>query len=85
MGESAGGHLAALLGTDPPDPAGATSAKVQAVVDFFGPSDLAALSAQSPGAAGPIRQMLGASPDQDPTLAADASPSIMRAPATRHS
>ncbi|MDB5349831.1 MAG: esterase/lipase [Planctomycetota bacterium] len=87
MGESAGGHLAALLGTYPdgavnPDgPAVGTSsaqvvsARVQAVVDFYGPTDLSALDARSAGASGPIRQFLGASPEQAPGRYASASPS----------
>src|SRR5262249_42021899 len=48
MGFSAGGHLALLLGmTSPPDgfdgaeTKGVSSSRVQAVVDFFGPVDLA--------------------------------------------
>lgn len=72
MGESAGGHLAAMLGTDLE--ASTTSARVQAVVDFYGPSDLAALVASSRAAAGPIRQFLGATPAQAPALYAAASP-----------
>ena len=72
MGESAGGHLAAMLGTDLE--ASSTSARVQAVVDFYGPSDLAALDATSPAASGPIRQYLGAAPAQNPATYADASP-----------
>lgn len=78
MGASAGGHLAALLGTDaegPPDEsASATSARVQAVVDFYGPTDLAALDATSPDARLPIRQYLGVKPSLDPARAAAASP-----------
>lgn len=56
MGESAGGHLASLVGLYPDGPVaaqglpadperhdpGAQSARVQAVVDFYGPSDLVA-------------------------------------------
>lgn len=39
-GGSAGGHLAALLGTRPcPEPE-TTSSRVQAVIDWFGPTDL---------------------------------------------
>ena len=71
MGESAGGHLAALLGTNP-DPSG--SARVQAVVDFYGPTDLAALDRASPKASGPIRQFLGGTPASQPGRYADASP-----------
>lgn len=48
LGASAGGHLAALLGTDPAlrsrGRAGdAADATVQAVIDFYGPADLARL------------------------------------------
>lgn len=40
-GGSAGGHLVALLGTlDAPEVAGEPSCKVQAVCDWYGPSDL---------------------------------------------
>jgi acetyl esterase/lipase len=43
LGQSAGGHLAALLGTFPaPD----DDARVEAVVDFYGPSDLERLPLQ---------------------------------------
>jgi acetyl esterase/lipase len=69
MGESAGGHLALMLGTDPADP----STRVQAVVDFFGPADLASLQAQSPGARLAIDQMLGLEAN-NPAVLADASP-----------
>ena len=62
MGESAGGHLAALLGTYPDgeilaegSPPGdgiadrdALSTRVQAVIDFYGPTDLVALAEQTP-------------------------------------
>ncbi len=80
MGESAGGHLAALLGTFPDGPVPSTadanpvSARVQAVIDFYGPTDLAALDARSSVASGAIRQFLGASPEQDPGRFALASP-----------
>lgn len=54
-GSSAGGHLVALLGTsgDVPefDAVGAhasVSSRVQCVVDFFGPTDLAAMAKQAP-------------------------------------
>jgi acetyl esterase/lipase len=70
MGESAGGHLAALLGTNP----GGPETRVQAVVDFYGPTDLKALDASSPNASGAIRQLLGGSPAVVPQRYADASP-----------
>jgi acetyl esterase/lipase len=86
IGESAGGHLAALLGTNPDgpvtsggDPAagdvfGPVSARVQAVVDFYGPTNLAALDGESPAAAPAIEQFLGGKPAQVPRSYADASP-----------
>ncbi len=85
MGNSAGGHLAALLGTYPPGDVPADgpptepardpiSAQVDAVVDFYGPTDLAALSASSKHAAGPIRQFLGTTPDANPDRYTAASP-----------
>lgn len=50
-GASAGGHLVALLGTAPDEPTfnqGAkTSAKVNCVVDFFGPFDFTTIMSQS--------------------------------------
>lgn len=76
MGESAGGHLALLLGTmpDPLAGAGRPSARVQAVVSFYGPTDLSDLYLYSPYAAGPVRQFLGSTPATDPAEYADASP-----------
>jgi acetyl esterase/lipase len=54
-GPSAGGHLAALLGTsahvsewETAGEAQGTSSRVQAVCDCFGPTDLLKMSAQSP-------------------------------------
>ncbi len=52
-GASAGGHLVALLGTSPGAPEleagskGAASTRVQAVCDFFGPTDLLQMGNQS--------------------------------------
>ncbi|MFO0949963.1 MAG: alpha/beta hydrolase [Isosphaeraceae bacterium] len=69
MGESAGGHLALLLGTDP----AGDDTKIQAVVDFFGPTDLASLRLQSPGARPAVDQLLGPGA-YDPATLADASP-----------
>jgi acetyl esterase/lipase len=86
IGESAGGHLAALLGTNPDGPItsggdptagdvyGPVSARVQGVVDFYGPTSLAALRAQSPQAAPAVVQFLGGTPAQVPQSYADASP-----------
>jgi len=91
LGESAGGQLAALLGTNPDGPlssgtspsapasdgsgSSAVSARVQAVVDFYGPTDLAALVAASPnGSASRVELFLGGLPDQVPNSYIDASP-----------
>ena len=86
IGESAGGHLAALLGTNPDGPIttggqsaagdvyGSVSARVQAVVDFYGPTELAALEEQSPEASPAVVQFLGGTPGQIPQTYADASP-----------
>ncbi len=82
MGESAGGHLAALLGTDPNDPVinpskGTTSdvsARVDAVIAFYAPTDLALLDAESRIGALAVEQYLGGTPAQLPLVYADASP-----------
>lgn len=71
MGASAGGHLAAVLGT--------SSEGIACAVDFFGPTDLTQPPPPSRMAAmggGPSsrEQLLGASPERVPALARDASP-----------
>ena len=68
-GPSAGGHLVALLGTmdDVEAEDGkrkAPSAKVQCVVDWFGPSDLAKMNAQAP----PFSRMDHDAPDAPEAL-----------------
>jgi acetyl esterase/lipase len=85
IGESAGGQLAALLGTNPDGPItsggdaalgdayGAVSARVDAVIDFYGPTDLATLEEQSI-AAPAVVQFLGGTPAEIPQAYADASP-----------
>ncbi len=70
MGASAGGHLAALLGTCSDDP----EARVSAVVDFYGPTDLLAISGPTRMVGGPIDLLLGDLPERRPTRAAMASP-----------
>lgn len=79
MGESAGGHLAALLGTRPlagqDDPA-----RIGAVVSFFGPADLAALAENSPAGYAAARQMIGTDASLDPARYADASPTELASP-----
>jgi acetyl esterase/lipase len=66
VGTSAGGHLVALLGTtaDVPElegkgPFPKESSRVQAVCDWFGPTDLAKMS--PPGVETPITRLLGGS------------------------
>jgi acetyl esterase/lipase len=86
IGESAGAHLATLLGTNPDGPItsggdpeagdvyGPVSASVDSVVDFYGPTSLAALDAESPPAAFAIDQFLGGNASQLPQTYIDASP-----------
>jgi acetyl esterase/lipase len=76
MGASAGGHLAALLGTlpDVPDGPDAVSARVQAVIDFYGPSDLTALADQRQQAERAVTLFLGGAPGDLPGRYQAASP-----------
>jgi acetyl esterase/lipase len=75
MGESAGGNLAELLGTDPVPPvAGTPSSAVNAVIAFSAPSNLPALYAASPGAGLAAAQFLGGKPTRVPAQYAAASP-----------
>jgi len=91
-GESAGGHLAALLGLTAGDPAlegslGVTgpSSRVAAVVAWYAPSDLLAMAADTGGQPGDpgTREagLLGAPPSEVPDLAAQASPLVHVSPA----
>jgi acetyl esterase/lipase len=59
LGASAGGHLAALLGTDQEQAPLDVSTKVDAVIDFYGPTDLKALAAARAQTVGPLRLLLG--------------------------
>jgi acetyl esterase/lipase len=80
-GDSAGGHLSLLAGVT-----GArselegngghpgVSSRVQAVVNYFGPTDMARLHAISKRAAGLIENMLGGPPDKAADLYRAASP-----------
>jgi acetyl esterase/lipase len=82
-GASAGGHLVALLGTtndakSPPwaTPPG-TSARVQAVCDWCGPSDLLTMAEQSDprhNVMGAVAKLLGGPPSERQGLAKEASP-----------
>jgi acetyl esterase/lipase len=78
-GASAGGHLVALLGTTPGlqewDTTGEfldQSSQVQAVVDWFGPTDL--IRIDSPGARSPVARLLGGPVKDNKEKAARASP-----------
>lgn len=74
LGQSAGGHLAATLGT--PLDAEDESSRVQAVVSFYGPSDLERLPTQRvrPLAHEPVRLLLVGGAATSPERARDASP-----------
>ena len=84
-GSSAGGHLAALLGTsgDVRELEGALgnpeqSSHVQAVCDFFGPADLLQLVAQEgpvhPGARNPVERLIGGPLEENKDKLKQASP-----------
>ncbi len=80
MGESAGGHLAALAGTassirdfDVGENLDQSSA-VQAVVDWYGPSDFLAFAEYSTNPASPEALLLGGLVKDRPDLAKKASP-----------
>jgi acetyl esterase/lipase len=80
MGFSAGGHLSLMLGATGPDdglegdvPTDAPGSRVQAVVNYFGPSDLAA--DDFPDVTKPlIRDFIGGPPTDKPEVASKASP-----------
>jgi acetyl esterase/lipase len=87
VGASSGGHLAALVGVtngeaDLEGTEGeyrSESSSIQAIVSYFGASDLTTILAQSTPAGLAVREpalkrLLGASPDQVPALAKLASP-----------
>ena len=80
-GSSAGGHLAALMGAAGED-AGfegdggwpGLSSRVQAVVDWYGPSDLLQINDSFSGAQEAMTLLLGKSPTEDPDAAAAVNP-----------
>lgn len=87
VGASSGGHLAALVGVTNGEAALegtegeylSESSAVQAIVSYFGASDLTTILAQSTPAGLAVREpalkrLLGATPDQVPALAKLASP-----------
>jgi acetyl esterase/lipase len=79
MGASSGGHMANLLGTDPEFPRGSAqppsrvSSDVQAVVSFYGPTDMFTL-VNVAKTREVVLGYLGGSPDRAPDRYADASP-----------
>jgi acetyl esterase/lipase len=80
IGFSAGGHLALMLGvTGPGDglegnaPPGSPDTKIQAVVNYFGPTDLTATDFPAITRSW-NRDFLGGTPDEKPETAAQASP-----------
>ena len=75
LGLSAGGHLAALVGTADDDPAGkGPSARVRCVVDYYGPADLR-LYCESPGIERAFMvPLLGCPASEDPEVYRRASP-----------
>jgi acetyl esterase/lipase len=75
MGQSAGGHLAALIGTAPEErgPDGVTS-RVQAVVSFYGPCDLTGLMTARRLTHEPVRVFLGDAASAPADHAVAASP-----------
>lgn len=78
-GASAGGHLVALLGTTAGvkeldgDPDNKVSPRVQAVVDWFGPTDLLALSPER-APDNPVTRLLGGTTGDKKSLAKQANP-----------
>jgi acetyl esterase/lipase len=81
FGDSAGGHLAALLGTADDDDGlegpgfPGVSSRVAAVVERFGPTDLADPESQTTSAGrAMVQDLLGCSPDECPETARQASP-----------
>ncbi len=90
LGASAGGHLSALLGTYPDGPVAVAglpvprdgtppttkvvSARVQAVIDLYGPADLRGLIESRERTGGPLHLFLGGGPDRFPGRFEAASP-----------
>jgi acetyl esterase/lipase len=69
LGASAGGHLAALLGTAAEGPA-----RVDGVIDLYGPADLPTLGGPAGAPGGPVALLLGGTAAERPGPAAAASP-----------
>ncbi len=80
-GASAGGHLVALLGTsgdvkelEGPDGPTDESSRVQAVVDWFGPTDFTAMGGSHDQPSSPEAQLLGGAVQSNKEKAARANP-----------
>ncbi len=69
-GTSAGGHLSLMVGTLDDDPKQQTSARVQAVCSWFGPSDFT----KGAGKDGAFRKFIGGSYEEIPEIYKEASP-----------
>jgi acetyl esterase/lipase len=75
MGQSSGGHLAAVLGTLPESRGlDGVSSRVQAIIDLYGPSDLAGLMSSRRLTHEPARSLLGDAVSRSSKLTAQASP-----------
>lgn len=80
LGDSAGGHLAVVLGTRDLEAAPARSSHVQCVVDFYGPTDLTVVAPAGPlsdvqkYALGVMKDFLGGTREQNPAAYRAASP-----------
>jgi acetyl esterase/lipase len=75
LGQSSGAHLAALVAALPGKPAAdGVSARVQAVVSFYGPTDLALLATERHLAHEPVLSFLGARDPRQSESARNASP-----------
>ncbi|MFT3787621.1 MAG: alpha/beta hydrolase [Tepidisphaeraceae bacterium] len=72
-GESAGGHLAALLGMTRASSTTQPTGRIRAVIDLFGPTDMAGMAAR-PSEEGVITQLLGGPIETKRELARQASP-----------
>ncbi len=74
MGESAGGHLALMLGLESARTYRSSGIRISAIVNFYGPTDLLALMRDSAGAAPAVSGLLGPARLRDQRLYDRASP-----------
>jgi acetyl esterase/lipase len=79
LGQSSGAHLAMLLGTEDVSPgAGESDSRVQAVISFYGPTDLASLAKFRRSQRDPIFNLLGRTTPRDRAAREDAASPISR-------